>query len=499
MKRKDAVIRPVGVLFSGSLLGKLLGAGREILLAASYGTSAIGGAFRVANTATFIPVNFLTADSLNAAFMPLYVRYGKDDRDLAQTLFWSVAGLLGLLAVLISVLLFWGAGRWAAVLAPGLDEGVIATIVAFIRVMAMGVPFYVAGALFSSLEMGNGGYGLASLRTCVQNIGIIGGILLAWWLGKPVIIAWGFSVAYVVFALWGALRLTRRGMLSWPEIMAWSLVRQVLSVFGHTIGPLLFLPLFLQGNIALERAVASLIGLDVVSALDYAKFITETGVILLAVPIGLVGLSTLSGLDPMELNIRLAKIVPPLLIITIPLSVFLFAYSKPIVCLLYARGAFDAASVMSTTSVLKGLSLGFWAQVCGYVLMKVLNTQLRNREVLLLMILALSVNALNNFLCYRMWGAVVLGVGTSLYGVVLFVFGSKALKIGPMILRVMGWMALGVVLYLPICIWLPSDGLLSFLVAGLVFLVFWASYVVVVPQLRNDMVPIVSGMRRRSA
>ena len=53
---------------------------------------------------------------------------------------------------------------------------------------------------------------------------------------------------------------------------------------------MLILPLILQGNITLERALASFISIDVVSGLDYARFITDTVVFILSVPIAFCGL-----------------------------------------------------------------------------------------------------------------------------------------------------------------------------------------------------------------
>src|SRR6266498_5028457 len=65
-------------LVLGGMAGKVLGLLRETLLAALFGAGRVVAANRVALTATFIPVNFFTADALSAGFLPLYVRYRKE-------------------------------------------------------------------------------------------------------------------------------------------------------------------------------------------------------------------------------------------------------------------------------------------------------------------------------------------------------------------------------------------------------------------------------------
>lgn len=53
-------------------------------------------------------------------------------------------------------------------------------------------------------------------------------------------------------------------------------IKGVIGDFWSILKPLLLLPLLLQGNITLERALSSLVSLEAVSSLDYAKFVTET-------------------------------------------------------------------------------------------------------------------------------------------------------------------------------------------------------------------------------
>lgn len=64
--------KAISQLLSGNMLSKVLGLVREVLMAKFFGTGDVNGAYRIAQTGTLVPINFMTSDSLNSAFIPLY-------------------------------------------------------------------------------------------------------------------------------------------------------------------------------------------------------------------------------------------------------------------------------------------------------------------------------------------------------------------------------------------------------------------------------------------
>jgi putative peptidoglycan lipid II flippase len=486
-------------LFWGSLAGKLVGALREVLLAALFGTSGVVAALRAAQSATLIPVNFFTADSLSAGFLPLYSRYHQIDPRRAGALFWWVAGLLLLASLVVLGILLLGVSSWISLLVPGFGRDEREQTIQFVRIMGLGVPFYIAGGLFSYLEMGHGSYGLASARATLQSAGMIVGTLAAYVLQAPSLLAWGFTAAYLVFALWGGIRVVRRGWAPRPQGLTRVEMRDIGAEFWGVVKPLLLLPLLLQGNIAAERAVASLLGVDVSAALDYAKFITDTGVLLLAVPLGLAGLSAISRMSASETTELLARVIPPLLLATIPVSVALAMHGQLVVSIIYQRGNFGEASTTLTKTILWGFAIGFWAQVVSYVLMKALSAQLRNREVFRFMAIALVCNAAVNFGLYRWLGPVVLGLGGCVYGAVLLALSARALGVQYLVASRLIWLAVGSAAYGPMTLLIPSRGWAGVVSAGALFAVYWIAYVALVPALRQDLQPLWRKWRLRSA
>jgi putative peptidoglycan lipid II flippase len=169
--------------------------------------------------------------------------------------------------------------------------------------------------------MSNNQYFMTSVRPTVQSVGLIVGALLAYKSHYIGYLAWGFTGAYILLFVQGGVNLYRKQLIQRPKLMPGE-VKLIGLEFWKTFRPLLLLPIILQGNIIIERRIASFLGTDVIASLDYAKFVTETGLLLLAVPVSLVGLSKLSGLSIDRVKTNLEQFIPVLLLVTIPISVF---------------------------------------------------------------------------------------------------------------------------------------------------------------------------------
>ena len=432
------MLKNVSLVFLGNALSKILGAGREVLSAAFFGTGAAMGAFRVGLTATLVPANFFTSDALNSAFIPLYKRFAVESKDRAQTLLWALGGLFGLISLLIGLCIWLWAVSWIRLLAPGIDQETAILATNMLHVMGIGVPFYLASALVMFLGMANDDFVPMTLRPVFQNLGLIAGVIAAYLFHNLTLLAWGFTASYMAFSAWVLCRAARADFLNLPGYWDWPQVSDVLRAFWACLRPLVLLPFMLQGNVVIERMVASFIGLAAISALDYARFVTDTLIFLISVPVGFAGLAHWSDLSADAMRDHLHKILMLMLLLAVPASAFLSVHATLVVEALYARGAFDAESVAVTSDILFGAAVGLWAQVFGYVLIKGLSAQLRNRAVFGVMICALFVNSIVNLLLYKSFGAMALGFGNAAYGLVLLMGTVTALGLWRPLL-VHGW------------------------------------------------------------
>src|SRR3569623_551512 len=82
-----------------------------------------------------------------------------------------------------------------------------------LRAMAVGVPIYIISCFLGYYEMAHGRYRMMAARASLQSIGLVTGSCIAFFLRRPVCLAWGFVLAYVVFLLWGAIVVLRHNQL----------------------------------------------------------------------------------------------------------------------------------------------------------------------------------------------------------------------------------------------------------------------------------------------
>jgi len=494
------LLRSILKIFSGNFISKCLGLVREIITAFFYGTSLSISAFRVAQTGTFTLINFFTSDSLSSTFVPKYKTLLTESRNKSQIFFWSIFILFSILSCLLVLLLVLFSDILISLLGPGLSETTSTVAADMLRVMTIGIPTYLLSLLLIFLALANDDSTPIALRPNVQNIGMISGVLLAVFLEEVVFLAWGFTLSYSLFLIWLFNRCYRFGYLQFPIHWSKSETITILSSFWRNLRPLLFLPFLLQGSVVAERAVASLINVTTISALDYARFVSETFIVLISVPIAFAGLTKWNSSNEFELQTNLKLLLTPLLLITIPVSTFIFENSYSIISILYQRGAFDQESLSTTSDILFGLSFGLWAHIIGYILIKILNSQFRNSAVLKIMAIGLSLNIFFNLFFYDVFYSLTLGVGNSIYGLTVFFLTVSFFKIWDFILPRISLLFLGSFFYFCLTNFIsPSfttnnSLIYSFFLAAF----FWIVWIFSFPLLRKDLLCSFSLFFQRS-
>lgn len=479
-------------LVSGNIISKGLGLFREIIVAALFGTGYINGAYRVAQTGTLVPVNFLVSDSLTA-FIPLYKQFKEEDINKAQMFFWIMQLLFLAFSILLTSSAILFVETWLSIIAPGLDKTTLELSKSMIIIMSFGIPLYLSSALINYVEMAHGDFTPMSIRPSIQNFGMLVGALFAYYMNNPVFLAWGFTFAYFVFFCWVLLRGLKKKILQFPSSFGVSIVKEVISNFGVTLRPLILLPFIYQGNIATERAIATLISITAVSALDYAKFITETLLLIVSTPVALAGLATWGGMAKEEIRDKLAVTFELLLIVSVPFSLFLGGFSKDIVTVLFARGQFDSLSIDVTSNILLGMSFGLWAYVIGYVLIKGLNAQLKNKAVLVIMSISLIGNILFNIIAYKYFKETTLGIAYSISGILMCFCCVYNLQLWKDVKNTIFYMSIGAMIYLLMIFFkFHSDKqIVSLILNGLFFIFYWVSFISLISPLREKALTIL--------
>jgi putative peptidoglycan lipid II flippase len=489
------VLKQIVTLASGSVIGKLLGVVRELLFAAFFGTSAIADAYRAALTAILAPVHFFSSETLNAAFVPQF----QADRAKRPQEAWALCNgvslsLLVASLIVAGVLYTWAPG-WTALLFPGFTADRSALVVPMLRIMACGVPLYVLSSLCIAVAIGSGYFRLPALRPGVQNVGVMIALVAAFAGGRPVWIAWGFTGTYVLFVSLGLYWVLRRRILAHDWYRYWQGLRPVAGRFWTAMRPITFFSLCTQGNLLLEKAIASLIGPGAVATVEYARLIPETVQVFLGVPLGLVSLSAMVDLDASTVREHSDRMATVILLLLVPLSGLVFVASPDIIRLLYWRGAFDEKSVLLTSQALRGMAVGLWAVCLSYILQRIYNARSRNVEVLRIGVLGLGVAALFNLAAYRFLGVLALGLGFSLGRVVMTWQYLRGIGGMPMVWRIGKLCLYGMVPYVVVALALQRyamASLVSLTVQVMWTVLCWGSIFWIAPESRHILRQLVT-------
>ena len=307
-------------LLFGGAASKALGVAREVLTAALFGTGAIAVAYRLAQAAFLIPLHGFFSEAFNAGFTPAYARSRRDHAERSRVLFAAMHAVVLGVSLFVGALLALVAARWVGLLAPGFDAPTAALASQMVAVLALAMPCYALTGLYAAAEIAAGDARMAAARAAAQNIGLIGGTAVAWYLDSPVYIAVGFLAAYVALASWGFSRTLTNGLRPWPRRGEWAVARDELRHVWRAVRLLLLVPVLLQVHFVIERRVASLVSDGAVAALDYARFLSDTAVLLLAVPFGLAGLGAMATMSEARFRAAARRALRMLVYAGVPLS-----------------------------------------------------------------------------------------------------------------------------------------------------------------------------------
>jgi putative peptidoglycan lipid II flippase len=380
--RPVALVRSIATVGGITLVSRLLGFVRDVMMAALLGAGPLSDAFFVA----FKLPNFLrrlfAEGAFNAGFVPMFARILEGDgRQVAKAFAEQAqAALLAVLVPLVVVAIV--AMPWVIVLmAPGFgaDDPRYDHAVEFSRITFCYILFISLTALYGGVLNSLGRFAAAAAAPVMLNLSLIGAMIVSvLWLDAPAYaLAWGVAVAGLLQFLWLWLSVRREGMaprLRWPRLTPqvrrlWSLILP--GAIGAGVA---------QINLFMDIVLASLLPPGAVSYLYYADRVNE-------LPVGVIGVAVGTALLPlMARQLRAGQVAQAMhsqnralelaLLLTVPAALALIVLSTPIVAVLFERGAFGAEASRATSAALAAYALGLPA----YVLVKVLTPGFFARE-----------------------------------------------------------------------------------------------------------------------
>ncbi len=380
-----ALLRSASTVAAMTMISRVLGFVRDMLMASAIGTGLVADAFVVAFRFPNLFRRLFAEGAFNAAFVPLFARRLEGEGQPAAVRFAEevLAALLTFLLILSAIAML--AMPWIVYgLAPGfadtpgkLDLTSELTRIAFPYLTFMSLVALLGGIL-NSLHR----FTAAAAAPIVLNvvmICVLAGVLLAGWGDSPSsgrALVWGVSAAGLLQFLLLWIALGRAGInlsLRLPRITPGVKRLVALGVPGLIAGGVTQINLLVSTMIASLRDGAA-------SWLYYADRIYQLPLGVIGIAIGVVLLPELSRRhragDAKGVQSSQNRALEISLLLTVPAAIALMALPQPIIHTLFERGAFQPADTTATAHAL----MAFAAGLPAFVMIKVFSPAYFARE-----------------------------------------------------------------------------------------------------------------------
>ncbi len=408
-----------------TMLSRVLGFIRDVLIASALGAGPIAEAFFVAFRFPNLFRRLFAEGAFNSAFVPLFSKRlageGKGEaKKFAHEVLSALTTILIIFTILAEIFMPW----LMVVIAPGFMENpekfnlaVILTRIAFPYLLFMSLTAMISGILNSL-----GRFAAAAAAPILLNIVLISALAAIVFLGysnTPAagkILVWGISFAGLLQLLMVWIACVRSGIsLHFIRPRLTPGVRRLvkLGIPGVIAGGIT------QINIMIGTIIASLQA-GAVAWLYYADRVYQLPLGVIGVAIGIVLLPDLSRKlrddNSAGLHASQNRALEFSMLLTIPAAAALIAMPGPIINTLFQHGAFSAADAEATTAALAAFAFG----LPSFVLIKVLSPGFFAREdtktPMLFAGLSVMVNVTGSFILFYLIGFVGIAIATSLAG-----------------------------------------------------------------------------------
>ncbi|MDA0822204.1 MAG: murein biosynthesis integral membrane protein MurJ [Proteobacteria bacterium] len=369
-----SLFRSTAVVGQMTLVSRVLGFVRDIVIARLFGTSVAADAFFVAFRIPNLFRRLFAEGAFAQAFVPVLTEVKvAEDKDQVVDLVGATAGALGLILVFVVAIGILAAPWFIAAFAPGFiddsQQWELATVL--LRITFPYLLFISITALFGSLLNTYGRFAIPALTPALLNISLIGcALYLAPHLDQPVVaLAVGVFIGGVAQFLVQFAAVVRLGVLQRVRInFNHPGVRKILRLMG----PALFGVSVAQINLLIDTLIASLLETGSISWLYYSDRLMEFPLGVFGVALATVALPNLSRhhargddngySETLDWALRLT------LLISLPAAIGLALLAEPMLSTLFQYRAFDERDVVMAGRSLVAYSTGLTA----FILVKIL-------------------------------------------------------------------------------------------------------------------------------
>ncbi len=417
MKKGTSVLKTAIFMVAATLLSKVFGMLRDVLLASNYGTANEAIAYETASRIPILLFDFVLGGVITASFIPIFNEIlVKKDKKEAMAFANKYVNLILALTTLISVLGIAASGLLVELLAPDIAPEAHTLAVSLLRIMFPMMIFCGLAFSFVGILQSLGEFNLPALISLVSN-----GIIVLYFI---------FLDKY--FGIWG---LAAAMLIGW---MAQAAVQiPCAAKLGYRYSPTLDLRSpYIKRSLSMAlpilvstwaQPVCTIIGTRFASSLEDGRAIIALNYSnrLNIIIVGVFSFVATNLLFPMisraatsgdtKQASRFTNIsLKLLLLVIIPISVGAVILAEPIIALIYGRGEFTASDVALTATALRYLALGMPFMAVNEVLTKLFFAKQNTRVPMISAVCAMIADLVLAVILCNLFGLAGIALAASL-------------------------------------------------------------------------------------
>lgn len=420
MLHKKTIIRKTLEVGGSTLLSRVLGLVRDLLMQTYLGKGIISDAFLSAYKIPNSLRKIFAEGALSAAFIPTFVKIFRQDGQEQANSLMSVAFLVfeGIL-LLICAVFMWRADIVISWVVPGFSAESQQLAIGFLHILMPLIFFISSSALLTGALQAAHHFWVPALSQVFINIVCIGGLLLGLFFKLPVEwYCWCFLFAGLVqlalhlityFKLnWSFGPLTGQAFWQFMHIM----VKFVLCAISMSI---------VEFNFFIDSSFASYLPAGNITLLYYANRF-------MGIPLGAFGVafstillphfSRISTYAPNRLSFYLLEATKLVYWVVFPVVLFMCYFSDKIFSAVFIFNTFSSVQVNLAASILIAYLFGLFFFCLNKVLLNIYYALRVTWIPSVISVVSTSLNVVFNYLLMPLWGAPGLALATAIAGIV---------------------------------------------------------------------------------
>ena len=424
--------KTTALLMVATMLAKVLGFGRELVLASAYGASMYSDAYL---TAMNIPIVIfaIIGTTLATVLIPMYFEVNNEQGELSANKFINnISNIVIVLCLIMAVLGFIFAKQIVKVFAVGFEGETLRVAIDFTRVTIIGIVFTGLSYVMTAYLQIKNNFTIPGLCSVPKNIIIIISIILSTFY-NPYIMIWGTLIGTAFEFLFQLPFAMKEGYKYKPYL---NINDKYIKKTAWLVMPVLVGVAVNQLNAMVDRTLASTLAEGSISALNYANKLNSFVMALFVASIGAVIYPILSKLSTDESKEKftesIVQVINSVVLLVIPISVGAMVLATPIVKLLFERGEFDSRATSMTAIALVMYSIGMVAFGLRDIIGKVFYALQDTKTPMINGMIAVGMNIVLNLIFINYLGLAGLALATSVSAIlcIILLFYSLNKKVG---------------------------------------------------------------------